>query len=121
MATEVGNETVEETEETEAITGDGGCSTSDIVERKKKSIIWIFFAIHKEDKSKAICLTCKEKMSRGGNNPKHFNTTNLRKNLQSHSSEYKKFCAKEATKREEIAAANTQARATKANHSTRFS
>ena len=33
----------------------------------------------------------------------------LRKHLQSHSSEYKKFCEKEATKQEEIAAANTQA------------
>ena len=47
MATEVGNETFEETQETEAITGNGGCSTSDIVERKKKSVIWIFFAVHK--------------------------------------------------------------------------
>ena len=66
------------------------------------------FAVHKEDKSKAICLTCSKKVSRGGNNPKHFNMTNLRKHLQCHSSEYKKFCEKEATKREEIAAANTQ-------------
>ena len=97
MATEVGNETIEEPE---AITGDG---------RKKKSVTWILFAIHEEDKSKTICLTCNEKVSRGGNNPKHFNMTNLRKHLQSHSSEYKKFCEKEATKREEIAAANTQA------------
>ena len=67
------------------------------------------FSVHKEDRSKAICLTCNKKVSRGGNNLKHFNTTNLRKHLQSHSSEYKKFCEKEATKREEIAAANTQA------------
>ena len=98
MATEVGNETVEETEETKAITGDGGCSTSDIVEGKKKSVIWIFFVVHKEDKSKVMCLTCNEKVSQGGNNLKHFNTTNLRKHLQSHSNEYKKFCEKEATK-----------------------
>ena len=111
MATEVGNEIFEEADRTEVITEDGGCSTSDIVERRKKSVIWIFFAVNKEDKSKAICLTCNEKVSRGGSNPKHFNTTNLRKHLQSHSSEYKKFCEKEATKREEIAVANTQASA----------
>ena len=35
------------------------------------------FAVHKEDKSKAICLTCNKKVSRDGNNPKHFNMTNL--------------------------------------------
>ena len=40
-------------------------------------------------------------MQRGGNNPKHFNTTNLRKHLQSHNKEYKEFCEKEATKNEE--------------------
>ena len=51
---------------TEAITDNGGCSTSDIVERKKKSVIWIFFAVNKEDKSTAICLTCNEKVSQGG-------------------------------------------------------
>ena len=32
---------------------------------------------------------------------KHFNTTNLRKHLQSHAKEYKEFCEKEATKNEE--------------------
>ena len=47
----------EAVEETDAITGDEACSTSDIVERKKKSVIWSFFTVHKEDKSKAVCLT----------------------------------------------------------------
>ena len=72
------------------VTGNGACS-NDIVERKKKSVMYMdIFAIHKEDKFKAICLTCNEKVSQGGNNPKHFNTTNFCKHLQSHSSEYKK-------------------------------
>ena len=67
------------------------------------------FSVHKEDRSKPRCLSCNEKVSRGGNNPKHFNTTNLRKHLQSHSSEYKKSCEKMPLKREEISAANIRA------------
>ena len=46
-------------------------------------------------------MTCNEVVSRGGNNPKHFNTTNLCKHLQTHDKEYKEFCEKEATKNEE--------------------
>ena len=67
-----------------------------------------FFSVHKEDKSKAICLTCSEKVSQGGNNQKHFNTTNLRKHLQGHSGKYKEFFETEATKQEDIEA-NLQA------------
>ena len=78
MAIDVGSETVEEAE---AIIGNEGCSTIDTVERNKKSAIWTFFSVHKEDKSKAICLTCSKKVSQG---PKHFNTTNLRKHIQDH-------------------------------------
>ena len=47
-------------------------------------------------------------MLRGGNNPKHFSTTNLHKHLQGHSGKYKKFLETEATKQEEIEA-NSQA------------
>ena len=101
----------EAVEETDAITGDKGYSTSDIVERKKKLVKWSVFTVHKEEKSKAVCLTCNEKVSLGGNNPKNFNTTNLRKHLQSHSDKYKKFCKKEATKQEETRAVNAQASA----------
>lgn len=39
MAEEMENEVVEETD---AITGDEACSTSNIIERKKKSVIWNF-------------------------------------------------------------------------------
>ena len=104
--------------ETDVLTGNEDCSTSDIVERKKKSVISIFFAVHEEDKSKAICFTCNEKVPRGGSNPKNFNTTNFCKHLQSHSDEYKKFCKKEATKREKTQAAklaNAQPASTQAS------
>ena len=57
-----------------------------------------FFSVHKEDKSKTIYLTCSEKVSQGGNNQKHFNTSNLRKHLQGHSGEYKKLLETKATK-----------------------
>ena len=43
---------------TDVLTGDKDSSTSNIVETKKKSVVWIFFAAHKEDKSKAISFTC---------------------------------------------------------------
>ena len=68
--------------------------------RERKNLLYGCFSVHKEDKSKAICLTCKEKVSRGGSNPKNFNTTNLQKHLQSHRDKYKEFCKKEAAKRD---------------------
>ena len=105
MATDIGSETVEEAE---AIIGDEGCSTIDTVEWKKKSVMWTFFSVHKEEKSKVIRLTCSEQVSWGGNNQKHFNMTNLRKHLQGHSGEYKKLLETEATKQEDIEA-NSQA------------
>ena len=46
-------------------------------------------------------MTCNKVVSRGGTNPKHFNTTNLRKHLQNHDKDYKKFCEKEAAKNKE--------------------
>jgi len=67
--------------ETEEVT------TSD--KRKKRSVIWGYFAVEQDDKSKAVCMTCSEAISRGGTNLKHYNTTNLRKHLQSHDKEYK--------------------------------
>ena len=98
MATEESSSTTEMNDETEEVTNSE--ATTD-AERKKRSVIWGYFVVRNEDKSKAICMTCNEVVSRGGNNPKHFNTTNLRKHLQSHAKEYKAFCEKEATKNEE--------------------
>ena len=45
MAAEMENKAVEETD---AITGDKGSSTSDIVERKKRSDIWSFLLFIRE-------------------------------------------------------------------------
>ena len=46
-------------------------------------------------------MTCNEVVSQGGTTPKYYNTSNLRKHLQSHNKEYKEFCEKEAAKNEE--------------------
>ena len=35
-------------------------------ERKKRSVIWGYFVVRKEDKSKAVCMTCNEVVSRSG-------------------------------------------------------
>ena len=85
-----------------------GCSMSDIVERKKKSVIWSFLLFIRKTNQKQH-LTCNEKVLQGGSNSKNFNTTNLCKHLQSNSVKYKKFCKKEATKQEETQAVNAQA------------
>ena len=92
--------------------------------RKKEEICYMeFFSVHKEDKSKAIYLTCSEKVSQGGNNQKHFNTTNLHKHLQGHSGKYKKFFETKATKARGYWSQFTGKCAckTKASLSTRFS
>ena len=44
-------------------------SSSDSLERKKRSMIWSFFVIDNEDKTKAVCLTCKEKSHVAANIP----------------------------------------------------
>jgi len=71
-------------------------------ERKKTSGIWTYFEIDSSENKKAICLTCKEKVSRGGSKPTKFNTSNLRKHLMTHKDEYKRF-VKDEKKREETA------------------
>ena len=76
---------------------------SDTLERKKRSAIWSFFVVDKEDKSKAVCLTCEEKISRGGKQPKSFNTTNLRKHLEhtkGHEDKYKEYIEQEKKRQE---------------------
>ena len=70
-------------------------SGSDSLERKKRSTIWSFFVIDNEDKKKAVCLTCKEKVSCGGKHPKSFNTSNLRKHLEGHEDKFKDYIEQE--------------------------
>lgn len=71
-----------------------------VQERKKRSTIWSFFSVDKSDKTKAVCLTCKQLISRGGDNPKAFNTSNLRKHLEGHADKYKEFVAMEKKRQE---------------------
>ena len=76
---------------------------SDTPERKKRSAIWSFFVVDKEDKSKAVCPTCEEKISRGGKQPKSFNTTNLGKHLEhtkGHEDKYKEYIEQEKKRQE---------------------
>ena len=49
----------------EAIIVEESCSKGVFRERKKVSGIWMFFVVDKSDKTKAICLNCKEKRYRG--------------------------------------------------------
>ena len=59
------------------------------------------FVDDKSDKTKAICLNCKEKVSRGGSNPKNFNTINLQKHLTSHKEEFQRLLTEKRKQLEE--------------------
>ena len=60
--------------------------------------------IDSSDDSKANCNDCKNSISRGGRDGKNFNTTNMKKHLQSkHKSLYDKLVADEKLFREEQA------------------
>ena len=71
MATEASSIATEIIEETEEVTTS---EVSSDAKRKKRSLIWGYFVIHKEDKGTAIRLTCNEVVSRGGNNPQSIST-----------------------------------------------
>ena len=77
-------------------------SASESLERKKRSTIWSFFVVDKEDKTKAVCLTCSEKVPRGGKQPKSFNTSNLRRHLEGHEDKFKEYIEQEKKKKEEL-------------------
>ena len=69
-------------------------------ERKKNSVILLYFVVDVGDKTKAICQSCKAgKVSRGGTNYKTFNTSNLRKHLQGHPAIFEEFLEKEKEKK----------------------
>ena len=99
MVTEVSSSTTETETKTVNETEDITISKATLdVERKKRSVNWGYFIVRNEEKNKAVCITCNEMVSRSGTNPKHFDTSNLCKHLQSHDKEYKEFCEKEAVK-----------------------
>ena len=47
---------------------------------KKRSRIWDYFILNKEEKF-AVCKDCEEHVSRGGTSVKNYNTTNLKNYL----------------------------------------
>ena len=49
---------------------------------KKRSLIWNYLIIDKEDEKTAMCNNCKERLSQGSLSVKNFNTTNLRNHLR---------------------------------------
>jgi len=58
----------------------------------KRSPIWKYFEVCSNDDSKAVCTTCKDKLSRGGSVRKAYNTTNLHKHLeQRHKNQFKEL------------------------------
>ena len=77
--------------------------------RTTKSPIWTDFGICDDDKSKALCKICGERIPRGGKsakgfrgvgNRKSFNTTYLRRHLQHHPEENKKLVVAENVEKE---------------------
>ena len=52
--------------------------------RDKRSPIWQYFEVCEQNDAKAVCMVCKESVSRGGSKRKSYNTTNLRKHLEQH-------------------------------------
>ena len=77
-------------------------SSNTTPERKKNSVIWLYFVVDVGDKTKAICQSCKDKVSHGGINYKSFNTSNLRKHLQGHPAIFEEFLEKEKEKKLEL-------------------
>ena len=70
-------------------------------ERKKSSTVWTFFTVDDDNNKKAICHKCKEKISRGGSNPRAFGTSNLIKHLQIHKEIYEEYLEIERKKKDE--------------------
>ena len=68
--------------------------------RTTKSPIWAHFGICDDDKSKALCKICGERIPRGGKSPKSFNTTNLRRHLHHHPEENMKLVVAENAEKE---------------------
>lgn len=52
------------------------------MEKNQKSEIWKYFTIENPNSTVAKCKECRELVSRGGENPKKFSTTNLRSHLR---------------------------------------
>ena len=86
-----------------------------------KSCIWNFYSICAIDESKAICATCREKISRGGKSAKTYTTTNLKKHLHSHhQAQFKEFEQQEEAKTGEEANKQSRSRPSRRQVSLEF-
>ena len=66
-----------------------------MVVRTKRAEIWNYFTVDVEEVKFARCNTCSDKVSRGGNTAKSFNTTNLVNHLKKqHTEVYEEFTEK---------------------------
>jgi len=65
---------------------------------QEKSIVWHFFTINDEDKTKVMCNLCQKVLSRGGKTSNTFTTTNMNKHLKGVHKE--EFEAEEAAMKE---------------------
>jgi len=52
------------------------------VVRPKRSGVWDYFAVNVMDDSKVSCKLCQANISRGGKEMKNYNTTNMRRHLE---------------------------------------
>ncbi|XP_068250409.1 zinc finger BED domain-containing protein 4-like [Palaemon carinicauda] len=87
--------------------------------RTKTSLLWNYFEIDSSDGSKAICNYCNSSISRG---EKNFNTTNMKKHLQSkHKLLYDKLIANEEVYREEQAKKQKNGKSSLDTHFTKAS
>ena len=66
---------------------------------KARSPVWTYFSLCDDDNTKVICKVCSDRIPRGGNIPKSFNTTNLRKHLEHwHQDKYRELLEVEKEK-----------------------
>ena len=100
-ATESSHEATESSHEATVRTeGELRSVNKGVKERKKTSDIWTYFKIDSSDITKAVCLTCKEKVSRGGSVPTKFNTSNLHKHLMIHKDQFQSLLEEKKRRKE---------------------
>ena len=66
------------------------------------SVVWKVFSVEEKDKSKALCGECNKLLNRGGDNPRNYGTSNLRRHLKdAHPRRWQELKKDEENKKEE--------------------
>ena len=55
----------------------------------------VLLVIDNDNKAKAVCLTCKERVSCRGSKPETYNTSNLHEHPEGHEGKFKEYAKKE--------------------------